>query len=38
MFFEMIAYLANITADYDFLIGQKSMYELEVGASFRIFL
>ena len=24
--FEMIAYLSNMTADYDFLIGQKSMY------------
>ena len=33
--FEMIAYLANMTADYDFLIGQKSMYELEAGANFR---
>ena len=33
--FEMIAYLANMTADYDFLIGQKSMYELEAGPSFR---
>ena len=29
--FEIIAYLANMTADYDFLIGQKSMYELEAG-------
>ena len=33
--FEIIAYLANMTADYDFLIGQKSMYELEAGANFR---
>ena len=33
--FEMIAYLANMTGDYDFLIGQKSMYELEAGPSFR---
>ena len=33
--FEMIAYLANMIADYDFLIGQKSMYELEAGSSFR---
>ena len=35
--FEIIAYLANMTADHDFLIGQKSMYELEAGANFRIF-
>ena len=33
--FEIIAYLANMTADYDFLIGQKSMCELEAGANFR---
>ena len=33
--FEMIAYLANMTADYDFLIGQRSMYELEAGPNFR---
>ena len=33
--FEIIAYLANMTADYNFLIGQKSMYELEAGANFR---
>ena len=33
--FEIIASLANMTADYDFLIGQKSMYELEAGANFR---
>ena len=33
--FERIAYLANMTVDYDFLIGQKSMYELEAGANFR---
>ena len=33
--FEIVAYLANMAADYDFLIGQKSMYELEAGANFR---
>ena len=33
--FEIIAYLANMTVDYDFLMGQKSMYELEAGANFR---
>ena len=33
--FEITAYLANMTADYDFLIGQKSMYELKAGANFR---
>ena len=36
--FEIIAYLANMTADYDFLIGQKSMYELEAGANFEKFV
>ena len=33
--FEIIAYLANMTADYDFLDRtEKSMYELEAGAKF----
>ena len=35
--FEIIAYLANMTADFDFLIGQKSMYESEGGPNFRTF-
>ena len=33
--FEYVAYLANITQDYDFIVGQKSMYEQEGGANFR---
>ena len=33
--FKIIAYLAKMTADFDFLVGQKSMYELEEGPNFR---
>ena len=33
--FEIIAYLANMTAAFDFLIGSKSMYELEGGPNCR---
>ena len=33
--FEFIAYLVEITQDFDFIIGQKSMYELEATANFR---
>ena len=33
--FEIIAYLATMSTDFDFLIGQKSMYELEGGLDFR---
>ena len=32
--FEMIAFLMDICADYDFVIGQKTMYELEGGPHF----
>ena len=33
--FEFIAYLADMSIDFDFVIGQKSMYELEAAASYR---
>ena len=33
--FEMIAYLSDMLKDYDMVIGQKSMYELEGGPSFK---
>ena len=32
--FEIIAYLVNATANYDFFIGHKAMYELEGGPNF----
>ena len=32
--FEMIAYLSDMLKEYDMVIGQKSMYELEGGPSF----
>ena len=33
--FEMIAYLSDMLKDYDMIIGQKSMYEMEGGPNFR---
>ena len=32
--FEIIAYIVNATANYDFFIGNKTMYELEGGPNF----